>query len=267
LPVPFADRPPTAEELERFRLILSTYQDGSGMLVVKNVGNLPGWRDFERTTAEAFGGIPQESKAIFDVLIPKPEDIAVYSGISCKMRGELNRIKRDGRVSLEISNSAGKFWDHLATFGITQANYKERPAEVGTALLDLIHQWHEAVSVANGGNIELDRSFYVSLMWNRKAQYQLHQFSLVLPNAADLNWHFKAKDELLGRSLRGDDDTGTVIEWYGESGAQLKYYPFAANAIWQSDIFTLEPLVAGDYSLRKKAAVYFPERWKATEEN
>src|SRR5947209_8594715 len=124
------------------------------MQAVKAGGTLPGWRDFERTTAEAFGGIPQESKAIFDVLIPNPENIAVYTGISCKMRRELNRIKRDGRVSLEISNSAGKFWDHLATFEITQANYKQRPVEVGTALLDLIHQWHEAVSIPNGGNVD-----------------------------------------------------------------------------------------------------------------
>ncbi len=237
------------------------------MQAVADGTTLPGWRDFERTVAAAFNGLAQESKAIFDVLMPEPEVIGIYAGISCKMRRELDRIARDGRVTLELSNSAGKFWDHLATFGITQANYKTRPAEVGAALLQLVHQWHEEVSTANGGSVDLARSFYLSLMWNRRAQYQLHQFALPLPNEADLNWHFPARNEVVGRCLRGDDNNGTIIEWYGESGGQLKYYPFARNALWQSDIFTLEALVAGDYGLQKKASVYFPERWTATDED
>lgn len=236
------------------------------MQAVADGTTLPGWRDFERTVAAAFNGIAQESKAIFDVLLPDTEAIGTYAGISCKMRRELDRIARDGRVTLELSNSAGKFWDHLATIGITQANYKARPADVGAALLQLVHQWHEQVSIENGGNVDLNRSFYVSLMWNRRAQYQLHQFSLPLPNAANLNWYFPARNGVMGRCLRGDNNDGLVLEWYGESGGQLKYYPFARDALWQSDVFTLEPLVAGDYGLTKKAEAYFPERWTATEE-
>ncbi len=42
------------------RLILSTYQDGTGMLKNKKnpmkVKTLPGWRDFERAVAIAFDG-------------------------------------------------------------------------------------------------------------------------------------------------------------------------------------------------------------------
>ena len=52
----FVQRHPTAGELERLRLILSTYQDGSGMLVLKDGTTIPGWRDFERAVAIAFGG-------------------------------------------------------------------------------------------------------------------------------------------------------------------------------------------------------------------
>jgi len=66
----FVDRPPTPEEFERFRLILSTYQDGSGMLAMSDDSTWPGWRDFERTVAAAFGGVAQEDKSIFDVLVP-----------------------------------------------------------------------------------------------------------------------------------------------------------------------------------------------------
>jgi hypothetical protein len=66
--LPFVDRVPTAEEIERFRLILSTYQDGTGMLKAKD-DTLPGWRDFERSVAAAFGGMALETKGIYKVSI------------------------------------------------------------------------------------------------------------------------------------------------------------------------------------------------------
>ncbi|MBI1880249.1 MAG: hypothetical protein HYR94_18855 [Chloroflexi bacterium] len=52
----FVDREPTEQEVQRFRLILSTYQDGTGQLAAANNMTLPGWRDFERSAALAFGG-------------------------------------------------------------------------------------------------------------------------------------------------------------------------------------------------------------------
>lgn len=125
----FADRPPTGREVERLRLILSTYQDGTGMLPLKGGMTLPGWRDFERAVALAFGSMAQESKAIFDVLLPITGTPNVKYGLSCKMRDKLNNIGRTGRVTVELSNAAKKFWDHLGTHGINQSNYRERPAE------------------------------------------------------------------------------------------------------------------------------------------
>jgi hypothetical protein len=98
--IPFVDREPTVNEFERFRLILSTYQDGSGQQALKDGRTLPGWRDFERSVAIAFDGVAQESKFIFDVLIPNPKRIDTFFGISCKMRRTLNDTKRTGRVTL-----------------------------------------------------------------------------------------------------------------------------------------------------------------------
>jgi len=103
LPQALVDRPPTEREVERLRLILSTYQDGTGMLQVENSMTLPGWRDFERAVALAFNGEAQESKAIFDVLLSREDRPDVKYGLSCKMRRELNKIERTGRVSLELS--------------------------------------------------------------------------------------------------------------------------------------------------------------------
>lgn len=65
--LPLIDRAPTVNEIEQLRLILSTYQDGSGMLNRQHETEpetLPGWRDFERATALAFGGLAIESKWI-----------------------------------------------------------------------------------------------------------------------------------------------------------------------------------------------------------
>lgn len=145
--IPFVHRNPTKKEFERFRLILSTYQDGSGQQAAEDEKTLPGWRDFERSVALAFGGISQESKFIFDVLIADPKRKDVYFGISCKMRRTLNDTKRTGRVTLELSNSSGTFWERLGQQDINQQNYKSKPFEVAQALLTQEREWHESVGL------------------------------------------------------------------------------------------------------------------------
>ncbi len=270
--IAFIHREPSANEIEKLRLLLSTYQDGSGMLALKNGLTLPGWRDFERAVALAFNGEAQENKAIFDVLLTDPNQLEAKSGLSCKMRGELNRvIKKDGRVTIELSNSAGKFWDYLKTKEIHQANYKDKPSEVGGALLELVEQWYEQVSFTTGGNINLNKSFYLTLSWNRNGLYQLHQFPINLPDPKSLKWYFPSVNrkgvEGLARRLKGDDEDGTLFEWYDESGGQLKYYPFGNKAVWASEVFHLEPLPNTEYGILAKAAAYFPQKWTEISEN
>lgn len=235
------------------------------MLALKRGASLPGWRDFERSVALAFGGEAQENKAIFDVLLPVSKRSDVRCGLSCKMRSELGRVDRDGRVTLELSNSSGKFWDYLRTKGIDQSNYKNKPLEVGAALLNLVTQWHLEVSIQRGGIVDLERSSYLALSWNRTGWYQLHQFSLQLPDANSLMWHFptvkKKGADTSARHLSGDDSAGTLFEWYGESGGQLKYYPLGTAAVWKSERFRLEPLGEVRYGIVDKVARYFPDLW------
>lgn len=262
MPQALVNRAPTECEVERLRLILSTYQDGTGMLQVENSMTLPGWRDFERAVALAFNGEAQESKAIFDVLLSSEDRSNVKYGLSCKMRRELNKIERTGRVSLELSNSAGQFWDYLRTKGIDQSNYRDKPLEVGISLIEVVESWHHAVSIERGGFIDLSKSYYLVLSWNQARYYQLHQFSLTMPNPTKLNWYFPTKKGGdTGRRITGDDDSGALFEWYGESGGQLKYYPLASTAIWASEIFQLEPLGDIEYGILKKTVAYFPEKW------
>lgn len=146
--MPFVNRSLTSNEVEKLRLVLSTYQDGSGMLAVKNSPlTLPGWRDFERSVAAVIRGHAQESKAIFDVLIPDPDNAGVYYGIACKMRGTLRDTDRTGRVTIEVSNAAGEFWRRINEKGIDQRDYRQYPAEVGAALTEVVESWHTGVNL------------------------------------------------------------------------------------------------------------------------
>ena len=266
--VPFADRPPDIHEVERFRLIFSTYQDGTGMLASDDGRTLPGWRDFERSIALAFDGIASESKDIFDVRLADSDRDGVYYGISCKMRGELLRVDRHGRVTIELSNSARRFWDHLVTKGIDQTNYKQHATDVGYALVELVSKWHHDSSVEESGNVDLLKSCYLALSWSKDGWYQLHQFPLTLPDPSQLGWEFpmyKRNEELyVGNHLNGNDALGRVFEWYGESGGQLKYYPLVADSTWESDRFRLEPLPADlEHGVLRKVENYFPRQWAA----
>jgi len=244
----------TTRYVEKLRLALSTYQDGTGQLMEQDK-SLPGWRDFERSVALAFDGLTSESKAIFDVLVPLDTSHQYY-GISCKMRRTLNDTLRTGRVTLELSNSSGKFWDELKKHNLSEENYALYPQIAGKLLLNLVESWHE-----HELTIDLARSFYLLLQWDNKlSRYQLYQFSLKLPNPETLNW------QVLGRRLIGYDEQGKLFEWYGFSGGQLKYYPLVTQATWTSEIFHLEPLPPNDlgYGLQRKIMDYFPELWQKT---
>jgi hypothetical protein len=238
------------------------------MLAADNGRTLPGWRDFERSVALALGGTATESKAVFDVLLSRPQVAIPQYGLSCKMRSELNRVGRDGRVTIEVSNSAGEFWRHLATKGMHQQNYRENANNVGNALLDLVRIWHDAESITNSGRIDLLHSYYLVLLWNAQGVYQLFQYSLdIVTSARITTWDFPKRvnrgEVTEGKRLKGNDATGTLVEWYGESGGQLKYYPLATDAIWASDPFVLEPLpIDTAHSIIAKVAAYYPDKWE-----
>jgi len=239
--LPFVDRPPTQGEIERIRLLLSTYQDGTGML---EGGRQPGWRDFERSVATALGGEAPESKYIFDVLLHAQDGSDKQYGISCKMGKQLRRIERDKRAFMELSNSLKKFWDYLNTKGITQTNWEDNPREVGIGLIELVHQWHRQESLVHGGNVDISKSFYLVLSYDSGGWYQFHQFPLRLPEPEALTWYFPTrvtKEQTVIGNLRADDAIGMIFEWYGRSGGQLKYYPPIEQALWTSAKFQLEP--------------------------
>jgi hypothetical protein len=62
--------------------------------------------------------------------------------------------------------------------------------------------------------------------------------------------------------LRGYDPTypdEVLVDWYGLSGGQLKYYPRASEAKHYTEQFQL--LLPKMVSISEKASVYWPKAW------
>ena len=259
----------TAKELEKVRLLLSTYQDGYGMLRNKRAGSnltLPGWRDYERVVAVAFNGRAVESKALFDVEIDHPD--GTKYGISCKMRNMLNNaLKPDGRVMIEVSNAAGELMDCVLAIGrgITAANFRNYPDAAAKALFATIQSWHDEAGTANGGDMTLAKSSYLVLQYNKAGKYKLFQYPLKFPKWRKFKWAFiKGEKRLSGKLADGT----LVFEWYPGSGGQFKYQPLTSDALWASDTFELEPLPAKlqESRLIVRAKEYFPDKWQTCTE-
>jgi hypothetical protein len=68
-------------------------------------------------------------------------------------------------------------------------------------------------------------------------------YPLALPDPSALTWAVRSSKKEPGSGcLVGALGERRVIEWYGNSGGQLKYYPEVGEALWHSEIFRLEPL-------------------------
>lgn len=205
----------------------------------------------------AFEGAAQESKAIYDVLVPLAATPDTHYGIACKMRKLLRDIQRTGRVTIEVSNSSGRFWDALQGEGLD--DLETASTRAGEILLRLVEQWHEAIDITHGGTIDIRKSFYLVLQWDEKTlTYRMYQYALAFPDPVALSWSMQ------GRRLVGEDACGVIVEWYGYSGGQLKYYPPAEQALWISEVFTLEPLPESDeeYGVMRRVREYYPELWQ-----
>jgi hypothetical protein len=238
----FRERPPTALELTRIVLALSTYRDGSGQIVAAK-RNQPGWRDFERATASALGGVCPENKGIFDVLIrtdaPRPYGLSLKTSVQ----------KRDF-VLMELHNSYAKAWACLNGLGIDP---RVDPSRAGAALIQQVEEWHRE----KRDEVDIERSSYVVLTHDRAwKKFQLSWFALPLnrPDPATMYW------ESTGKRIRATLDGHQYWEWYGESGGQLKYYPRLTDALWVSDDFELRDPPTEDTPVAK-ARRYWPDEF------
>ena len=275
--VPFVTRPPSAREVERIRLTMSVFCDGSGQEMESDGSTRPGWRDIERAFACALGGAGPENKAVFDVIVPSSRERGVDYGLSIKSktlsrRTALGDLEVEGRVYMELTNSPAKLWAPLEDRGFTETHFRnqQNPADIGNIVMETVQSWHHEARQRHplafpNRVLNLSQSVYVTVSMDdprpgRRRQYQIHSFSLAFPR--DIMWSYRS-----ARCLRGTDPAfpdEPLVDWYALSGGQLKYYPRASACLFRSAVFELaRPPRA---LISERAAAYWPAEWAAASE-
>lgn len=256
--IPFHEGVPFDDDIERMRLLLSTFCDGSGATNPRVPWTVPDYRDFERVVAEVSGGRTPENKDIFDVYVPVPNSLPF--GISCKMAGPGSPLD-PSLAFIELSNSSKKFTDAYRRAGI---EWFEAPQDAGTITVQLVESWHQAVA----RNVDLEHSSYLLLTHSNDWQsFRLSSFSLdlsIADPASEIEWVVRCHrgtgrpNALVGYFIhRGSQHR--IWELYPESGGQLKYRPMWDWANWTTSWFGLQqPPVR---SLSQQARSYFPDLW------
>lgn len=236
------------------------------MLPAQGRYTLPGWRDFERACALTFDGVAVENKFFVDVIFPLTTEPQTFYGIDCKMRRELRSAENRGVIYVEVTNAAKLLWSYLYSIGVTEVNFRNHPDLAGNGLLEAVELLKKSSSIAYPtGPINIDRSYYFVLLWDKTGEYQLFQLPLKLPDPGNLDWVCYISNRANGSEttrLVGRNHEGVLYEWYGESGGQLKFYPQVTSAIWKSEKFRLEPLPQNvEEGIIAKAQTYFPNQW------
>ncbi len=268
----FIDRDPTPQETALFQLAMSSFCDGSGQEREKDGTTRPGWRDLERVVAEVLNGTNPENKEIFDVVFPSADDSSVDYGVSIKSKqlslvNAMDRLNDTGRVHMELSNSPAKFWAALRAKGIEESDFRNqlRADEVGEIVLSVVKGWHEDAKVKYdhehlGRTLDLAKSIFLTISYGKfdgvsRRAYQMHSFDLDFPQG--ISWEY-----ISDKCLRGYDPlypNETLVDWYGLSGGQLKYYPRASSSKSKTEQFQL--LAPKKVSISEKASVYWPREW------
>jgi hypothetical protein len=273
------NRPLSQRELQVIRLGLSTFRDGSGQQKEKGYDiteTRPGWRDFERVFAEAFGGIAPERKKIFDVIVPflTPGGSSL-AGLSVKSKEltswkQFAALETTSRTYLELANSPSLFFDDLRKIGLGPDDFvaMKNAEAFGTSILQTVRSWHDVALNevwefgGSPAKVSAEHSGYLVASMGieketRQRHYVLHGFSLNLPEAH--RWEF-----ISSRCLRGYDPAEpdeALYDWYANSGGQLKYYPRGVDALYSSPAFVLEK--CEPMRVMDKAALMWPDLWGA----
>jgi hypothetical protein len=265
----FATRNPTSSEVEILRHMLATFRDGSGNQRDDGLSTHADWRQVERCFAELLGGDGGEDKSIFDVIAQDEKNPSTVYGFSIKSKAlsinDFNKLANGGRVYMEIANSPAKFWAEINQLhNLTEESFRrqEKPSEIGNTVLNKVMRWHEdgknSNDESNGSTkLDLENSCYLCITSSKEAinsrKHQVHAFPLKYPRG--INWKYKSSSCLSGYDP--DEPDKVLVDWYGVSGGQLKYYPKTSKARFNTPVFTV-PEAPKNLSILQKALEYFP---------
>lgn len=252
--LPVRDRELTQTELERIRLLLSTFRDGSGQRV--KAGFMPDFLSFERVCAFVVGGKTNENKGVFDVEVPGGPQRRPW-GISCKMATA--QPKSNCCWFMELSNSAKYLHDALEVAEIL--DWKVSAEAAGPILVKTVESWHESAR----SDYDVDASKYLLLTHDsRWEKFQIVCFDLnVLTRAKphEIKWVVEGRDN--PSSVAGYIETANgshrLWQWYANSGGQLKFYPPKEWENWSTEEFELStPPIK---TMKDRVDEYWPGAW------
>ena len=268
--MPFITRAPNRAEEQLLALMLSSFSDGSGNETEKDGTSRAGWREIERLFAEYFTGEKHsEDKDVFDVIAPDWDKPSIAYGISIKSK-QLTGSKSifhehgDARAYLEIANSPAKMWASITKqTGLLPQDFtnKQSPQAIGDALLNTIKAWKDEgkqrFEKKNlGKTLDLGRSYYLTLSLSpydgSSRDIHVCSFKMAFPK---VSWTYRS-----GKCLRASDPdhpNEPLLDWYANSGGQLKYYPRFDSADFSSSVIKLKKVVA--LSIAKRAHSYFSD--------
>ncbi len=270
LAIPFVTHAPSEADIAKFRLAMSTFRDGSGQERESDGTTRPGWRELERIVVEVLEGVGSENKAVFDVLITPPGSVFDI-GVSVKSKSlsesAFKKLKTTGRVYMELCNSPAKLWGPIKLLGHSEGEFSrmQHSQAIGDSVVRTVESWHTQANsshqVQTGRSIDLAKSVFLTITYgpfsgSNHRSYQFHSFDLEFRTG--IKWRYKSDRCLSGYDPEFPNEV--LMDWYGLSGGQLKYYPRASNSRFHSPVFTLFRPQA--LKILEKAKAMFPDEWQ-----
>jgi len=244
--IPFVDREPEKQEIERLRQLLGHYYHEARITSLF----FPNHSILRKIIAEAFG-IP--GNKLYDT-----PDIIQINDLTYKI--VINPfLFREGGFSgvKEMRYPFRAYWEYLSEFNVNIENYRENPAIVGVASVDLLYK--------SDGNLDLSKSSFLYLHIGEGNRGQLSQYSYFV-DPQRLRWYFDEEPNEYGIEVLCGCDIDVVFRivinrrailrysneikepdknrkrerFYGS--IPIAYFVSQHRRVWRSDIFQIEPL-------------------------
>jgi len=207
--LPFVTKRPDESDLQRLRLLISVFQDGSGEERDPWGRTRAGWKQLERIVAELIGGHSLEQKAVYDIIVTSEVDASII-GVSVKSKSlsqnKFEELKSTGRVHMELTNSLSKLWAPLKSRGIIEANFNPKAVGfaqmIGESLIDTVESWFiNFIQPGQAVRVDIERSRFLVVSYttanrSKETLYQVHSFGLRFPK--NIRWVFHSEKCLRG---------------------------------------------------------------------
>jgi hypothetical protein len=236
--------------------MIATFGDGSGNHREADGSSRAGWRELERIFAEFLTGKKHsEDKHVFDVIAADWDNAETSYGLSVKSKiikgpRSIFSLYETPRAYLEIANSPAKMWQSITSktgFSAEHFNPANGNAQrIGDALIDTIQDWKiiaktEFERTHPDQKLDLSKSIYLTLSFSEYLDnsWDVHICSFPM-NFPKIQWTYSSD-----RCLSANDPTDPgqrLIDWYPNSGGQLKYYPLFSGALYSSSIMKIKVL-------------------------